>query len=507
MTVWLRLRSLDDASASAAVQTASNASAVTALEDGTTTSHDAEPYTLEPFDTTSPAARRETSEQRGARERRYEELLRAAPPPSAKPGAAKAEEPGFFDRVVAPIASALGMNRAKPPAPSAAPAAAAAAARPPGQHAPGESPRTDTSSEDPRKPQDDDPETDLIPPHLLTADFSPAQIQDGEETTFAVMVNDNLSGVRSVSGVITSPSGSLQGFSCTREGESSRYVARIAVPKDAPEGTWAVKYLTLSDNASNSVNLNQTQGSLPQTATFKVMSSAPDSTGPVLKQVWLEKRAMRAGERNTVYVEAEDDKAGVTTVSGVFVSPAKYARIGFGCRAGSTGTWECPVSPPSCLDCGIWTVEQIQLKDKADNLSTFRNDNPIVRGVALDISGNQCDASPPQVTQLTLSPSSVSNGQTSIITVQATVVDEGGCGASSLSAQAVPPGGVGGQRRPVTFVPSSDGLTFTGRLEIPQFAAKGIWTISWIQALDKGLNLKAYGASDPVAAGATFRVE
>jgi hypothetical protein len=310
-----------------------------------------------------------------------------------------------------------------------------------------------------------------------------------------------------VSGVITSPSGSLQGFSCLREGESNRFIARIAVPKDAPQGTWAVKYLTLSDNASNSINLNQSQGTLPGSAMFRVTSSSSDETGPQLKGIYLEKQAMRAGDKNTVFVQAEDDKAGVSLVSGVFVSPAKAARIGFGCRASASGTWECPLTPPSCLDCGIWTLEQIQLQDKANNMATFRGDNQIVRGVVLDISGDHCDSSPPQVTMLTLNPTVVTNAQSSVITVQATMVDEGGCGASSLSAQAIPPGGVGGQRRPVTFMPSQDGQTFIGRLEIPQFAAKGEWSIAWIQALDKGLNLRAYSSNDPVVARATFRVE
>ncbi|HEV7764285.1 MAG TPA: hypothetical protein VGQ76_04725 [Thermoanaerobaculia bacterium] len=406
-----------------------------------------------------------------------------------------------------PVATALGINRSKPPAAAPTPRQVPPprTASNDSQHQP---PRTNTNTDDPKEPKpEDDPETDVIPPQLLTADFAPSQIADGEETMFAVMVNDNLSGVRSVSGVIVSPSGSLQGFSCTREGETNRYIARVPVPKDAPEGTWAVKYLTLSDNASNSINLNQSQGALPSTATFKVVSAGSDATGPQLKGAWLEKQAMRAGDKNTLFVQAEDDKAGVSLVSGVFISPAKFARIGFGCRAGANGAWECPVTPPSCLDCGVWVLEQIQLQDKANNMTTFRGDNQIVRGVALDISGDQCDASPPQVTMLTLNPTVVTNTQATVITVQATVIDEGGCGTASLSAQAIPPGAVGNQRRPVTFIPSGDGQTFTGRLEIPQFAAKGQWGIAWIQALDKGLNLRAYSASDPVVARATFRVE
>jgi hypothetical protein len=504
VAVWLRLRSLDGPRE--VIQTASAATGVvTAMEDGTTPGAATDTYELVPAGSPSVSSTgRETTAQRSARQQRYEELLRSAPPPAPSGSAAgNPEPPSLLDRVVTPIANALGINRPRPQPQQAPPPGARPAPRAPTETQ--TPPKANTASEEPRT--EEDPETDLIPPQLLTAEFVPAQVQDGEETAFGVMVNDNLSGVRSVSGVITSPSGSLQGFACTREGDTNRFVARINVPKDAPEGTWVVKYLTLSDNASNSVNLNQAQGSLPQSASFKVVSKAPDSTGPLLKGVWLERQAMHAGDKNTVFVQAEDEKSGVSLVSGVFVSPAKAARIGFGCRSGANGAWECPVSPPTCLDCGTWQLEQIQLQDKANNMTTFRSDNEFVRAVALNISGEQCDAAPPQVTMLTLSPTAVTNSQDSIITVQATMVDDGVCGAASLSAQAIPPGGIGGQRRPVTFMPSADGQTFVGRLEIPQFAAKGLWTIAWIQALDKGLNLRSYSTNDPVVARATFRVE
>jgi hypothetical protein len=197
----------------------------------------------------------------------------------------------------------------------------------------------------------------------------------------------------------------------------------------------------------------------------------------------------------------------VSLVSGVFVSPAKTARIGFGCKVGVGGTWECAVASPTCLDCGAWRLEQIQLQDKANNLTTFRSDNQIVSSVVLDIRGDMCDSAAPVITSLVLDPLVVSNAQSTTIQVHATVVDEGGCGVQSLSGQATPPGGVGNQRRYISFAPSPDGTNFTGTLEIPQFAAKGQWSIAWIQALDKGHNLRAYSSSEAVVARATFRVE
>ncbi|HEX2061742.1 MAG TPA: hypothetical protein VHK90_13470 [Thermoanaerobaculia bacterium] len=443
------------------------------------------------------------------RERRYQELLRAAPPPA--PPQVPQPKPSLFERMVTPIANALGMNKPKQQPQQVAQREAQRQPQPQPQGTPSNSSANPSggSPNDPNQQQQnpDDPETDIQPPQLLTAEFTPPQIADGETTTFGVMVRDNLSGVRSVSGVITSPSGSMQGFACTREGETDRFVAKITVPADAADGTWIVKYLTLSDNVSNSVNLNYAQGGLPQTASFRVTSAGSDASGPQLKAVWIDRQAMRAGDKNTVFVQADDDKAGVSLVSGVFVSPSKTARIGFGCRLGSTGAWECPLTPPVCLDCGVWRLEQIQLQDKANNLTTFRMDNQLISSIVVDIAGDRCDSAPPVVTSLMLDPPAVSNAQASIIRVTAMMMDEGGCGVASLSAQAVPPGGIGGQRRYVSFEPSGDGQTYIGRLEIPQFAAKGLWTIAWIQALDKGHNLRAYSTSDPVVARATFRVE
>lgn len=506
VAVWARLRTYTDSPDD--VLTSSEIAAATASTRDGKGSNSSEPYSIVAADSAGNPLPHgaETSAQRSARERRYEELLRSAPPAApAQPAAA----PSLLDRVVAPIASALGMSRPKPQPP-------AAASRPPQQarNANDSQPRnganndSGSSTEDTKPADEDDPDTDVTPPQLLTADFNPPEVQDGEETVFSVTVNDNRSGVRSVSGVITNPTGgSMQGFSCTREGETNRFVARVTVPKDAAEGIWVVRYLTLSDNASNTVSLNQSQGGLPSTATFKVVSPDSDSTGPQLKRVWLQNPVMRAGERNTVFIQAEDDKAGVSLVSGVFVSPSRTARIGFGCGEKS-GTWECSVQPPTCLDCGIWSLEQIQLQDKANNMTTFRGaDNQLVRGITLDISGDRCDSSPPEVTSLVLAPTVISNAQRSVIKVRATLFDKGGCGNSSLSAQAIPPGAVGNQRNPVRFTLLPDGETFEGELEIPQFAAKGLWTFAWVQALDKGLNLRAYSSTDDVVARATFRVE
>jgi hypothetical protein len=501
--VWVRLRAAEgegvvrQAPAGRAGITEPDAAAAP-MSDGTivTTTEDSQPGG------TLPAATEGTIEEQravSAREQRYRELLRTPAP------AAPAKEPSLVDRVLDPIASALGVSRQSTPA-STRPAVQPTPTNP--RSMPTQQAQEKASSADrdelPREKTEsieDDGSSDLVPPQLLTADFNPPQVQDGETTQFAAMVTDNLSGVRSVSGVIVNPSGSVQGFSCTKEGETNRFLAAIKVAKDAPEGTYLVKYLTLMDNASNTVNLNSAQGALPPTAQFKVVSNDPDAKGPQLKAVWLDRQAMRGGERNTMFVQAEDEKTGIQVINGSLISPAKFARLGFSCKEGTAGTWECAIQSPTCLDCGVWKLEQLQLQDKANNLVTYRGDNPLVAGVFVDINADICDAQPPTVTSLLVETPVVKQGTAARLV--ATMMDEGGCGPSSLSGQAVPTGV--GQR--VYFSFRQSGESWIADVQIPEKAAKGLWSLAWVQAHDKGYNLRTYPSTDPTVSKVTFRVE
>jgi len=172
-------------------------------------------------------------------------------------------------------------------------------------------PVTDTASRPENHPPKDkspgekDPSSDTTPPQVMSIDFIPPTVHDGEETILGVVAIDDLSGVRTISGSIISPSGGLQGFALQREGETNRYSSRIMIPKDSPEGIWRINYLNLTDNAGNPLSLTYHGGGAPilANALFKVVSSSPDSTGPTLRRVWLDKPAIHAGERNTVYVQ------------------------------------------------------------------------------------------------------------------------------------------------------------------------------------------------------------
>ena len=412
-----------------------------------------------------------------------------------------------LSRALAPIVKALTPSDAAKPALPKPPAGKNPQPQPSvsqGSQSQGQSSQS-ASSRSTESETSKDPNSDLQAPRLLAVEFVPPQVHDGEEATVVVTATDDLSGIRGVSGTMSSPTGkALLGFATQREGDTNRYVGRVAIAKNAEEGIWRVSFVNMSDNASNSVTLSFAQGGVPQNAVLRVVSSNSDSTPPTLKNIWIERRAIRSGEKDIVNVEASDDKSGVNLVSAVFQSPSKVARIGAGCLRAEGDVWRCELTIPNCVDCGDWQMEQVTLQDKANNLATFRLENPLVRDAKINISGDSCDSTAPLLQSLTLDNRDidVSRGATSVIVT--VVATDDACGVSGVSGQYVGPGtGSGG------FFPlqqSGDPNTFTGRILLDAHAARGNWRINSIQLNDKGHNLRVYNASDALLAGAVFHV-
>lgn len=359
----------------------------------------------------------------------------------------------------------------------------------------------------PKAPSTDprDPNSDTTPPQLLSIAFDPPQVQDGGDTTLVVTATDDLSGIRGISGTLTSPNGkAVQGFAQQREGETMRYISRIHIPEKAEEGIWRVSFLTMSDMATNSITLSAAQGTLPPTALLKVSSAASDSTAPSLRNVWLDRRAMRAGEHNTLYVDASDEKSGIHLVAAVFLSPSKLARIGVGCQKGANDVYQCDINPPQCLDCGDWTLEQVQMQDNANNFATVRSENPAVQAIRLNITAETCDNTPPVLRGLQLNRTEIFMGRDEpVIEITAQVSDDL-CGIGGVSGQIVGPGSSSSG----TFFSflQREGNTYVGTIRLHANSARGVWRLQSVTVNDKGQNLKIYYGNDPLLARASFTV-
>jgi len=411
---------------------------------------------------------------------------------SPTPNATAPPHQSALSRVLAPIVKALTPSKTPAPAPTTSTPQASAQSQ--------SSPQGQKERETPK-----DPNSDSTAPQLLGIEFTPPQVHDGEEAMIVVTAIDDLSGIRGISGTMSSPTGkALQGFATQREGDTNRYIGRVVIAKDAEAGLWRVSFLNMSDNASNAVTLSFAQGGVPQSAVLRVVSANSDSTPPTLKNIWVDKRAIRGGEKDAIFIEATDDKSGVNLVSAVFQSPTKVARVGAGCQRTEGDTWRCELAVPTCIDCGDWQLEQVTLQDKANNLATFRTDNPLVQPVKINISGDACDNTPPVLQSVTLDSRDVdvSRGATTVIVT--VIANDDNCGVSGVSGQFSGPGAGSGGFFPLQQ--AGDASTFTGRIQLDAHAARGTWRINSIQLNDKGHNLRVYYATDPLLAGATFQV-
>jgi hypothetical protein len=444
-----------------------------------------------------------TSSAATTRAQRFRELLAAGISAIAPSAAPAAQELAALPKPVS------APPQTKPPAPVSKPSSARPQGSMAGGSAAGGSSQPGSSTENkPKPPTNDphDPNSDTVPPQLLSIAFDPPAVQDGGDTTLVVTATDDLSGIRGISGTITSPNGkAVQGFAQQREGETMRYTSRIHIPEKAEEGLWKVSFLTMSDMATNSVTLSAAQGTLPPTAVLKVSSSASDSTAPALRNVWLDRRAMRAGEHNTLFVDALDEKSGIHLVAAVFLSPSKLARFGVGCQKGANDVYQCDVFPPQCLDCGDWTLEQVQMQDNANNFATVRSENPAVAAIRLNITGDTCDNTPPVLQGLQLSRAEIFMGRDEpVIEVIAQVTDDG-CGIGGVSGQVVGPGSSSSG----TFFSfqQRDGNTYVGTIRLHTNSARGVWRVQSVTVNDKGQNLKIYYSNDPLLARAMFTVK
>jgi hypothetical protein len=377
-----------------------------------------------------------------------------------------------------------------------------------------ESPRNEPATLDPTPAPvpASDPDSDRNPPVLQYLRFDPPEIRDGGVTMLSVGATDDLSGVKFVFGTVRSPSeAAILPFTAQDETGSGVFTARIAIPPKAETGDWFVGSLQVVDRANNPLNLAFAKANVPQGGAFHVTSDESDSTAPEVRRVTVDKPTVAAGEKNQIVVDVDDDRSGVASVTGTFQSPSKSAFISFGCRANGESSWVGDVPIPTNADCGEWTLSQLRVADKANNTAYLTSESPQVGPVRFVVSGGGgCDADPPVIDALSISPAIVSNAAASEITMTITARDDGS-GVDSLSGRFEGPVASDGQVPKIYFAskpdPAHPDAPMTTRISVPQYAARGIWQVVLVQVMDKARNTRTYNKGDPALVNASFLVE
>jgi len=409
----------------------------------------------------------------------------------------------------APIAAAsTPQPRATParPAPSVAPVVPGAVPPAPLRN----EPTHETADKEAKTAPVDDPDSDRVPPVLQGLRFEPPEIKDGGESTLSVMVSDNLSGVRSVVGTIRSPSdGANLSFSAQDNG--SAFVARIVIPRQAETGDWYLGTLQIVDKANNPVNATYSRASVPPGGSLRVVSADSDSTAPSVHRVSVEKPSVSGGEKNQVVIEVDDDRSGVASVTGAFQSPSRAAFIPFGATPSAEATWAAVVAVPAGAECGEWTLRQLRVVDKANNSAVLMANAPELGHVSFMVAGGgDCDAEPPVLDGIYLSPPVISNSAASDVTLTFNAHDTGS-GLSTVTGRVEGPVAVGGQFPRIFFTARADPNTpdapLVAKITISQFAANGIWRVVYVELTDKARNVHGYNTADPALANGFVTVE
>jgi hypothetical protein len=357
----------------------------------------------------------------------------------------------------------------------------------------------------------EDPDSDRVPPVLQGLRFDPPEIKDGGDSTLTIMATDNLSGVRSIVGTIRSPSDAANLSFSAQDTGGGAFTARIVIPRQAETGDWYLGTLQIVDKASNPVNATYSKASVPPGGSLRVVSADSDSTAPTVHRVSVEKPSVSGGERNQVVIEVDDDRSGVASVTGAFQSASRAAFIPFGATASSETTWTAIVSVPAGAECGEWTLRQLRVVDKANNSAVLMANAPELGHVTFMVAGGgECDAEPPILDGIYASPTVISNSSASDVMLTFNAHDTGS-GLSTVTGRVEGPVAVGGQVPRIFFTvrvdPNNPDAPLVTKINIPQFAASGVWRVVYVELTDKARNVRGYNASEPVLANGFVTVE
>ena len=228
-------------------------------------------------------------------------------------------------------------------------------------------------------------ESDSTAPDVHRVTIDKGTVGAGEKNQIVVDVDDDRSGVASVTGTFQSPSKSaFIPFGCRANGESS-WVGDVAIPANAACGEWTLSLLRVADKANNTAYLTSESPQIGPVS-FVVSSGGDcDSEPPMIDTILVSPAIVSnaAASEITLTFTIHDDASGVASLSGRFEGPVatdgQVPKIFF---AGETNPAhpEAPIttkiSVPQHAASGIWQVVLLQVMDKARNTRTYNKGDP-----------------------------------------------------------------------------------------------------------------------------------
>lgn len=221
-----------------------------------------------------------------------------------------------------------------------------------------------------------------------------------------------------------------------------------------------------------------------------------DEIQRIVQAVWFDPIEVQTGQSDALHLRVAPN-ARVDAITGTLQNASRSARLPFTCSSGQDSIWNCRLTVPSCVACGRWRIERLEIAREA-TIMYVPSSHPVL-GSMIRLSGERCDSAPPALNAVTVNDA----GDGSNDFVLMLTVADGYCGVAAISGTAV---SSRGQRLTFTGIPAGDEHTWSARVDTSSSTDRGNWRVSSIEVSDAAGNFKLYSDADSILRNTAFVV-
>ena len=236
---------------------------------------------------------------------------------------------------------------------------------------------------------------DNTPPEVRSAAPEKPSVRDGESNVIRVDVQDDNSGVATVSGIFQSPAKTaFIPFACRLNPDTGMWEGQFTVPGNASCGEWSLLQIRAADKAGNIATVPGTAPQLARSGFFVGTEGGCDSTAPTLESFVLSPTVVSNEAASDIVITAQVHDEGTGTVSvigwatGPVAANGQSPQISFSCTHRPTDpqdVWTGKFVVPQYAAKGPWRVGRVRVQDKALNNRDYGPEDPVLYGATFDV--------------------------------------------------------------------------------------------------------------------------
>lgn len=239
---------------------------------------------------------------------------------------------------------------------------------------------------------------------------------------------------------------------------------------------------------------------------FRVTGGVEDTVPPKLLGVTIRPKKVHSGDWIRIEIQVGKDLSGIAGAQITLESPSKKHSLYIDTSYHpSKKVFYATAQISRFVEKGIWTVQRLNLLDRASNPSVYLGTSPQLKGVNLVIESLQQDTVPPVVRAFSLLPSKpLRVGEDVPFSI---VIKDDNSGVASVEVTATQQGTGYTVRSERLYLPEAGSGTtpkFVGVLRVPLTHSFGSWSISRIDFQDRAGNYGSLSTSDALLKGKTF---